>query len=165
MTEEVLIGIRGLHSMETEAGEDIEVVFPASCRKVGDTWYIRYTEPVEGFDGQITTLIKLKSRYMEVSKRGLTRTTMVFEEGKRNLTWYETPLGAVQLGISATGVSVEIGEDMIRAEVVYALEADAGHMADCRILLTVTPRKGKSRYTFPSPLSSGDGHAAEGEKG
>ena len=142
MTEEVLIGIKGLHAVKDSPEDDIEVVFPGSCRKLGDTWYLRYTEQVEGFDGEIRSLIKLRSHYMEVSKRGITSTNMVFEEGKKNVTWYETPLGSVMLGIAATSVQVSLQKDLIEAQADYALDVNDQHQADCHISISVTPREG-----------------------
>ena len=142
MKEDVLIGIKGLHAMRDSTEDDIEVVFPGSCMKLGDTWYVRYSEPVEGLGGEIRNLIKLRSSYMEVSKRGLTSTNMVFETGKKNLTWYETPLGAVLLGISATNVQVTMQDDVIEARAAYALDVDEQHQADCHISISVTPREG-----------------------
>ncbi len=142
MTEEVLIGIKGLHTLKESPEDDIEVIFQGNCKKLGDTWYVCYTEPVEGIDGEIRSLIKLRSSYMEVSKRGITSTNMVFEEGKKNLTWYETPLGAVMLGISATSVQVTMEKDLIEAQAQYALDVNDQHQADCHISISVTPREG-----------------------
>ena len=144
MTEEVLIGIRGLHALKDTSEDDIEVIFPGNCKKLGDTWYVRYSEPVEGFDGEVCSLIKLRDSYLEVSKRGITTTNMVFEEGKKNLTWYETPLGAVMLGISATSVQVTMENDLIEAQAAYALDVNDQHQADCRISISVTPREGSA---------------------
>lgn len=141
-TEEVLIGIKGLHAVKDSPEDDIEVVFPGSLRKLGDTWYLRYTEPVEGFEGEIRSLIKMRNRYLEVSKRGLTSTNMIFEEGKKNVTWYDTPLGSVLLGISATSVQVNLQKNSIEAQAAYALDVNDQHQADCHISISVTPREG-----------------------
>ena len=142
MTEEVLIGIRGLHTAGDGSDDDIEVIFPGICRMMGDTWYVRYTEPVEGMSEPINNLIKLRAHHLEVTKKGLTNTHMVFEEGKKTLTWYETPVGRVWLGIAATSVQVTETEESIDASAVYALEVNEEHMADCTISINITAREG-----------------------
>ena len=140
MTEDVLVSIRGLHTVAGEADDDIEVIFPGTCRKLGDTLYVRYSENVEGMEGEIRNLIKLRGGNVEVTKRGLTSTHMVFEEGKKNVTWYETPMGSVQLGISATDVEVTQQPGVIDAKAVYALEVNAQPAADCSIFIRVSDR-------------------------
>ena len=136
-SEDVLISIRGLHALAETPQEDIEVIFPAVCRKLGDTWYVQYTEPVEGMDGEIRNLIKLRSDGIEVTKKGLTSTHMIFEPGKRTSTWYETPLGSIALGITATEVSFRETEYELEASAVYALEIEDQHTADCMIRIRV----------------------------
>ena len=49
---------------------------------------------------------------------------MIFEKGKKNLTYYYTPFGSIQIGIDATSIEVKETEDEIRAEVKYALDAN-----------------------------------------
>ena len=142
MTEDVLIGIRGLHTAGDGSDDDIEVIFPGVCKMLGDTWYVHYSEPVEGMEGSVNNLIKLRQHHLEVTKKGLTNTHMVFEEGKKTLTWYETPIGKVWLGIAATSVEVKENGDSIDASAVYALDVNEEHMADCTLSISIAAREG-----------------------
>ena len=36
---------------------------------------------------------------------------MIFEKGKKNLTYYYTPFGSIQIGIDATSIEVKETED------------------------------------------------------
>ncbi len=137
MKEDVLISIRGLHAVAEGSGEDIEVIFPGTCRKIGDTWYIQYKEPVEGMDGEIDNLVKLRKNSIEVTKRGLTSTHMVFEPGKKTVTWYETPLGSIILGMMPTGVYLHESDTQLEASAEYALEINQQHTAECSIVIKV----------------------------
>lgn len=56
---------------------------------------------------------------------------MVFEEGKKNKTFYNTPYGTLQMGISATGLELKESEDGIQMKVDYALDMNEEHVADC----------------------------------
>ena len=144
MTEEVLVSIRGLHTSGPGQQDNIEVIFPGTCKKIHDTWYIAYDEPVEGTDEEIHNLIKIRDKSMEVTRRGLTNTCMVFEEEKRSMTWYDTPFGRLVLEIYGTNVRVEETAQYIRAEVEYELEINSQHMSNCSLRVNVSSRQPES---------------------
>lgn len=78
--------------------------------------------------------------YVEVQKKGLTNTHMIFEEAKKNLTYYATPFGDMQMGISATRIDVQEQEENIDILIDYALEINDIHTADCQICVNVKPQ-------------------------
>ena len=67
----------------------------------------------------------------------LFRCDAVFEKGKKNLTYYYTPFGSIQIGIDATSIEVKETEDEIRAEVKYALDVNYEFVGDCHINIAV----------------------------
>ena len=68
---------------------------------------------------------------MEVRKQGLVNVHMVFEQGKKNMTFYTTPFGTLQMGIAATGMELKESENSIDMKVDYALDMNEEHVADC----------------------------------
>ena len=140
MTKDILVSIRGLQSMGEDQSEDLEVIIPGSYYKKGDKHYIKYDEVTEGMEGTTSNLIKLQENCMEVTKRGLTNTHMVFEEQKKNMTYYDTPFGNLLVGITATNVSMKESEEQIDVKVNYALEINYEHLADCTIDVKVRSR-------------------------
>mgnify|MGYP002237921444 FL=1 len=62
---------------------------------------------------------------------------MIFEENKKNLTYYATPFGNLQMGIAATKIDVKEQEKSLDISIDYALEINAEHAADCRICVNV----------------------------
>ena len=142
MTKDILVSIRGLQSMGEDQSEDLEVIIPGSYYKKGDKHYIKYDEVTEGMEGTTSNLIKLQENCMEVTKRGLTNTHMVFEEQKKNMTYYDTPFGNLLVGIAATNVSMKETEEQIDVKVNYALEINYEHLADCTIDVKVRSRDG-----------------------
>ena len=137
MTKDVLVSIRGLQSLAEDGEEEIEVIIPSIYSKRGDMHYIKYDESMEGTEEVTANLIKIRPGYMEVTKKGLTSTHMIFEKQKKNLTYYETPYGNLMLGISATQIELEEGDDSLSIHVEYALEIGEQHVADCVIELGV----------------------------
>ena len=62
---------------------------------------------------------------------------VVFEENKKNITYYNTPFGNLFIGIDAEKIQVEESEENINVNVAYALEANYEHLADCRIQMNI----------------------------
>jgi uncharacterized beta-barrel protein YwiB (DUF1934 family) len=79
---------------------------------------------------------------MEVTKHGVTNAHMIFEENKNNFTYYETPFGNLRVGISATGIMLDVREDSMDVQVDYALEVNYEHLANCTIQMNVQSKKG-----------------------
>lgn len=139
MTKDILVSIKGLQFIEEEQ-EEVEVIIPGNYCKRGDMHYIQYEEVTEGMEGVTKNLIKFRENCMEVTKKGLTNTHMVFQEEKKNMTYYETPFGNLLLGIAATSVEMQESEEEIDFNVNYALEINYEHLADCTLNVRVRSR-------------------------
>lgn len=142
MTKDILVCIKGMQILADDQEEEVEVIIPGKYCKRGDMHYIQYEEVTEGMEGVTNNLIKFRGKCMEVTKKGLTNTHMVFEEQKKNMTYYETPFGNLLLGIAATNVTMEEKEEEIGLKVDYALEINYEHLADCSIDVKVRPKNG-----------------------
>lgn len=141
MTKEVLISVKGLQLMSEEEGaEPIEVVIPGEYYFRNGHHYIRYDEVQEGFREATVNFIKADSRSMEVRKKGVTNVHMVFQPEKKNVTYYQTPFGSIQMGISATKLVCQETEDNINIHVDYALDMNNEHVADCFLQVDIIPR-------------------------
>ena len=73
----------------------------------------------------------MSSEGVEIRKQGQVNVHMVFEQGKKNKTFYNTPYGTLQMGIAATGLELKESEDDIQMKVDYALDMNEEHVADC----------------------------------
>lgn len=137
MTKEVFVALKGLQISDQADEGSVEIVAVGEYYKKKDKHYIIYEEVVEGMDGKIKNMIKLSSTCMEVTKKGLTNTHMVFEESKKNLTYYNTPFGEISLGIFGKKIDIDEAEDEMNVRVSYELEMNYEHIADCTIHLCV----------------------------
>ena len=132
MEKEVLIHVKGLHMMDTPEGDEpIEIVVPGEYYFRNGSHYLRYEEMLDEQGDPTVNYIKISSRGMEVRKKGQVNTHMVFEQGKKNKTFYNTPYGTLQMGIAATGLELKESEDDIQMKVDYALDMNEEHVADC----------------------------------
>ena len=132
MNKDVLIHVRGLQMMETDdEQEPIEIVVPGQYYFRNGTHYLRYEEMLDDTAETTVNYIKMSPNGVEVRKQGQVNVHMVFEEGKKNKTFYNTPYGTLQMGISATGLELKESEDGIQMKVDYALDMNEEHVADC----------------------------------
>ncbi len=138
MDKNVLIHIRGLQMMDpTDEQEPIELVVPGQYYFKNGSHYLRYEELMDETSAEPTVnYIKISSKAVEVRKKGLVNVHMVFERGKKNMTYYSTPYGTVEMGIAATGVMIEESENGIDMKVDYALEMNEEYVADCYLTVS-----------------------------
>ena len=132
MNKDVLIHVRGLQLMETDdEQEPIEIVVPGLYYFRNGSHYLRYEEMLDDSAQTTVNYIKMSSEGVEIRKQGQVNVHMVFEQGKKNKTFYNTPYGTLQMGIAATGLELKESEDDIQMKVDYALDMNEEHVADC----------------------------------
>ncbi len=138
MDKNVLIHIKGLQMMDpADEQEPIELVVPGQYYFKNGSHYLRYEELMDETSAEPTVnYIKISSKAVEVRKKGLVNVHMVFERGKKNMTYYSTPYGTVEMGIAATGVMIEESENGIDMKVDYALEMNEEYVADCYLTVS-----------------------------
>lgn len=135
MNREVKLSITGLHVSGENDENNVTDHYDAEYFKKNDSHYLLYEDAQEGFSQSSKTRIKCKDKLMELTRQGLTRTYMVFEENQTHMTPYVTPYGEFLLGIHAKRVSMEERECEIVIIVEYSLEAEGEHLSDCRIVI------------------------------
>lgn len=144
MDKNVLIHVRGLQMMEVgDDQEPIELVVPGEYYFRNGSHYLRYEEILDESSEPTINYIKISSSSMEVRKQGLVNVHMVFEQGKKNMTFYTTPFGTLQMGIAATGMELKESEDSIDMKVDYALDMNEEHVADCYLSVQAQPAHSK----------------------
>lgn len=141
MDKNVLIHVRGLQLMDPDGGDEpLEIVVPGEYYYRNGSHYLRYEEMMEDFPEPTINYIKMGEGTMEVRKKGLVNVHMVFEQGKKNMTFYTTPFGTIQMGIAATNLDLDEGKDGLNMKVDYALDMNEQHVADCYLSVQVQPQ-------------------------
>lgn len=144
MEKEVLIHVRGLQMMaEDGEQEPIEIVVPGEYYFRNGSHYLRYEEIMDESAQPTVNYIKMSEKGMEVRKKGLVNVHMVFEQGKKNMTYYTTPFGTLQMGIAATGMELHESESGLDMKVDYALDMNDEHVADCYLAIQAQPKNSK----------------------
>ena len=138
MTDKVLIKLKGMHTITEADQDDVEVIVPGSCARMGDTWYVSFNEPVEETGTEIKSLLKMRRDSLEVTRTGAINTHMVFEKGKKTFAGYVTPLGEISLGISALDVRLQESDRGLDMKAYYDLDINYEPAARCSIDISVT---------------------------
>ncbi len=142
-------GVQGFPEMHGNKPQDaVETCARGSYFCKDGTHYIRYEEFAKGTAGRTVNFVKLSGQGMEVTKRGLINTRLVFRIHEKTAADYQTMYGTLRFGIATNDMQVTkengAGEgESLAVDVRYALDANGAHLADCRLRIWVTPAHGK----------------------
>ena len=114
-----------------EGDEPIEIVVPGEYYFRNGSHYLRYEEMLEDHGDPTVNYIKISPKGMVVRKKGQVNTHMVFEQGKRNMAFYTTSFGTLEMGISATNLELKESDSRLDMKVNYSLDLNQEHVADC----------------------------------
>lgn len=117
--------------MPRKGDEPIEIVVPGEYYFRNGSHYLRYEEMLEDHGDPTVNYIKISPKGMEVRKKGQVNTHMVFEQGKRNMAFYTTSFGTLEMGISATNLELKESDSRLDMKVNYSLDLNQEHVADC----------------------------------
>ena len=132
MQKEVLIHVRGLQMMDAQGDQEpIEIIVPGQYYFRNGSHYLRYEELLDETAEPTINYIKVSGKGLEVSKKGLVNVHMVFEQGKRNMAFYTTSFGILEMGISATNLELKESDSRLDMKVNYSLDLNQEHVADC----------------------------------
>lgn len=145
MDKDVILSIRGQQTFENGTPpEVIELVTEGllSCNG-GDEYTLTYQESeLTGLDGTMTTFLIEKGR-VTLLREGQVNSQMVFEQGRRHLSMYNTPYGALSIGVNTRKMKVDLGESGGEIEINYAIEIDHAVAGENLFQISVQARNGR----------------------
>lgn len=138
MKKEVIINISGLQ-LDISSEEPIELMTTGAYYLKNGKHYIMYDELTD--DSQIVkNRLKISPKVVEVTKKGASSSHMVFERGKENLTYYDTPFGSLLLGINTSKIDLQETEDSMALHIDYGLSINSDHISDCSIDVSIASK-------------------------
>ena len=119
MTKDILINISGLQ-MDVDPNDPIEMMTTGAYYLRNGKHYILYDELSE--DNEIVkNVIKIGPKSVELTRKGGQSSHMVFEEGKENLSYYDTPFGSLLMGVNTSNIDWIEEEEQMHLKVDYDL--------------------------------------------
>ena len=134
MKKDVIITIKGLQSFEDTDNDSVELVTSGRFYEKNGTFYLSYKESELTGLGNTTTTVKIEPSKVTVIRFGDLETHMIFEEGKKHISYYDMGFGALTVGISTKSIDKSFSDLGGRMKIDYAMEinnAVAGESALC----------------------------------
>lgn len=139
MNKEVIINISGLQ-LDAGTEEPIELMTTGDYYLKNGKHYVIYDELTD--DSQVVkNRLKISPKVVEVTKKGASSSHMVFERGKENLTYYDSPFGSLLLGINTSKIDLEEKEDSMALHIDYGLSINSDHVSDCSIDVSIASKQ------------------------
>ena len=125
MTDNVIISIKGKQLYAEGSPEEMELVTAGTLKRDGAGGYtVSYQETeLTGLEGT-TTRLYIRDGQVTLLREGSINSQMVFEEGRRHLSMYETPYGALSIGVNTRRMRSTLNEAGGDLEIDYAIEID-----------------------------------------
>ena len=112
-----------LLTMNSQEEEGFALVYPES--------------ELTGLEGTLTTF-RIAPDRITLLREGTINSEMIFEEGQKHFSLYETPFGGLMLGVNTHRAKARIGEGGGSLSIRYALEADSQLIGENAFEIQVT---------------------------
>ena len=124
MEENVIISIKGSQLYEGQDPDVTELVTAGTLRREQEGYTIAYQETeLTGLEGT-TTKLRIEGPRVTLLRQGSVNSQMIFEVGRKHLYMYETPSGALAVGIETSRLKNTVDEAGGDLEIDYAIEID-----------------------------------------
>ena len=124
MGKEVVISIKGIQKYEGALPDVVELVTEGRLAREGDSYTLSYQESeLTGLEGTLTT-IQVDGEQVTLMRVGEFNSQLVFQEGRRHLSVYNTPYGAMSVGVHTRHLLAELNDQGGDIEVDYEIEVD-----------------------------------------
>ncbi len=120
----VLLSIRGEQYFDNVDPDATELMTDGTLELTDTGMLLSYQETeLTGMEGTVTTF-EVKGPQVILTRTGKVNSQMVFEEGRRHLSMYDTPYGALSVGINTRKMRAELDARGGNIEIDYAIEID-----------------------------------------
>lgn len=137
--KDIIINIYGTQNLEGKNDNIIELTTEGKLEKVENDIVITYEESeLTGMQGTTTEIILDSHGIVILDRRGTTNSHLIFEEGKKHSSYYDTNEGAFSMAVFANYVEMDIEENGGEIEVSYILEVNGACIAQNEIRVNFT---------------------------
>jgi|InofroStandDraft_1065614.scaffolds.fasta_scaffold10637_4 uncharacterized beta-barrel protein YwiB (DUF1934 family) len=124
MRKNVVISLVGVQRYDETPPDVIELVTQGQLHEEDGVLVLSYEESeLTGLEGTRTTL-RIEGERVVMLREGELNTQMIFEEGQRHLSLYETPYGTMSIGVRTWSLFVEMDSSGGELEMDYAVEVE-----------------------------------------
>ena len=126
MEKTVTISIKGRQEFDNMPPDSMELVTQGTLQWESGVYTLTYQEgELTGMENTQTTItVEHGGECVTLMRSGGYNSQMVFEEGRRHLSMYNTPYGAMAIGVNTRHLLAELDEKGGCIEVDYTLEVE-----------------------------------------
>ena len=138
MEKDVIISIKGTQAVDDAPPEVIELVTEGQLRGSEREGYtLSYQESeLTGLEGTLTTF-QVEPHQVTLLRVGEFNSQMVFQLGRRHFSMYETPYGALSVGVNTHDLRAVLGEHGGKIQISYAIEIEHNVAGENSFLIDV----------------------------
>ncbi len=115
---------------DSQEPEQYELVTEGDFERAGGEIHFGYFESeLTGLAGVRTDFIITEDGAITLERSGNVNAHMVFEEGKKHYTMYETPYGAISMGVSALEAAFREEDGEITVVIRYIIDVDSSEIS------------------------------------
>lgn len=122
--KDVMISIRGFQAYEGTENDQMSLLTEGKLLPVEGGYRLSYEETeLTGMEGT-TTVFQIQGPRVTLMRTGTVCSQMVFEQGRRHHSLYNTPYGSLEVGISTSRLYSTISPEGGKLEIDYSIEID-----------------------------------------
>ena len=141
MEKDVVISIKGMQKYDDADPDTIELVTEGRLMRDDAGYTLTYQESeLTGLDGTLTT-IQVEGEQVTLLRVGEVNAQMVFQEGRRHLSMYNTPYGAMSVGVNTRHLLADLNDRGGDIEIDYAIEIN--HVIAGRSIFQIKVKEAK----------------------
>ena len=146
----VMISIKAVQALPDQDGDSMELMTSGTLEQEGDSFTLSYQETeVTGMEGTLTTF-HIEKDHISLVRLGQFNTTMLFEQGRRTLSVYDTPYGAMDVGVNTRSMCYDVGVTGGEITIVYDIEINHSVQSSNMFEISIRPLPGVQTGTAAS---------------
>lgn len=123
--EKIMINIDGTQNFGNGDTNNIELTTEGELSVSSNSYTVKYKESeLTGMEGTTTEIIVDDNGIVNLIRTGTVNSNLVFEEGKRHLSCYDTADGAFSIGVFASYVDTILERNYGEISITYAMDVD-----------------------------------------
>ncbi|MEG0765587.1 MAG: DUF1934 domain-containing protein [Pseudoflavonifractor sp.] len=125
MDKSVIISVSAKQSFEDAEDETVELVTEGvlACEGGGDFTLSYQESELTGMQGTLTTF-QVEGQRITLLRMGEYNSQMVFEPGRKHLSYYNTPYGTLSIGVNTNRMQAALDEHGGQITIDYGIEVD-----------------------------------------
>ena len=133
--ESVLITMK-TRQITPDGDEETELMTTGTCEMRDDTLQLSYEDTdATGFAGSTTTIQVANESLVTILRTGTANSNLTLETGRKHFCLYQTPYGAMTIGVQAKRLLCELEESSGSVEMEHIIDMNANFLSENTITI------------------------------